>query len=70
MLIIILLVLAAVFTLLPGLILFVSIVWIHRPDLSLIDILREVIKEIKNAIAETQSLSGKGEIQNEQDYHL
>lgn len=51
MLIAILLVLAAVFTLLPGLILFVSIVWTHRPDLSLIDILREVIKEIKNDTA-------------------
>ena len=54
MLIIILLVLAAVFTLLPGLILFVSIVWTHRPDLSLIDILREVIKEIKSVVESTR----------------
>ena len=47
----IILILAAVFILLPGFILFVSIVWTHRPDLSVFDILREVIKEIKNDIA-------------------
>ena len=29
-------------------IIFVSIVWTHRPDLSVIDILRESVKEIKN----------------------
>ena len=29
-------------------IIFVSIVWTHRPDLSVIDILRESAKEIKN----------------------
>ena len=47
---IVMLVLAAVFILLPGLffmILFVSIVWTHRPDLSVIDIVGEVVKEIK-----------------------
>ena len=29
-------------------ILFVSIVWTHRPDLSMVSILRECVKEIKN----------------------
>ena len=29
-------------------ILFVSIVWTHRPDLSMVGILRECVKEIKN----------------------
>lgn len=29
-------------------ILFVSIVWVHRPDLSVWDILREMIKELKS----------------------
>ena len=48
----IILILAAVMILLPGFILFVSIVWTHRPDLSLLGILREVIKEIKNDSAE------------------
>ncbi len=46
----ILFVLAAVFILLPGLfcvVLFVSVVWTHRPDLSVMDIAREVVKEIK-----------------------
>ena len=28
--------------------LFVSIVWTHRPDLSVFDILRESVQEIKN----------------------
>ena len=43
------LVLAAVLTLLPGFILFVSIVWTHRPDLSVMGILRECMREIKNS---------------------
>lgn len=48
----ILFVLAAVLILLPGLfcvVLFVSvsIVWTHRPNLSAMDIAREVMKEIK-----------------------
>ena len=30
---------------------FVSIVWTHRPDLSVMDIGREVLKEIKNSRA-------------------
>ena len=29
-------------------VIFVSIVWTHRPDLSVIDILRESVDEIKN----------------------
>ena len=29
-------------------VLFVSIVWTHRPDLSMVGILRECVKEIKN----------------------
>ena len=66
---IIILVLAAVLTLLPGFILFVSIVWTHRPDLSLIDILREAIQEIKNMTA-GKSPGRKGEKQHEQDHHL
>jgi len=51
---IVMLVLAAVFILLPGLfcvVLFVSIVWTHRPDLSAMDIIREAMKEIRNTIA-------------------
>ena len=32
-------------------IIFVSIVWTHRPDLSVMDIGREVLKEIKNSRA-------------------
>ena len=45
---------AAVFVFLPLIItavLFVSIVWTHRPDLSVMDIGREVLKEIKNSRA-------------------
>lgn len=41
---------AAVLILLPGLfcvVLFVSIIWTHRPNLSAMDIAREVMKEIK-----------------------
>jgi len=29
-------------------VIFVSIVWTHRPDLSVMDILRESVQEIKN----------------------
>ena len=50
----VLFVLAAVFILLPGLfciVLFVSIVWTHRPDLSVMDIIREAMKETRNTIA-------------------
>ena len=42
---------AAVFLFLPLIItavIFVSIVWTHRPDLSMVGILRECVKEIKN----------------------
>ena len=46
MLLFVIIILAATLILLPGLI-FVSIVWTHRPDLSLLNILREAIKEIK-----------------------
>ena len=41
-------------------IIFVSIVWTHRPDLSVIDILRESAKEIKNDMrAGTNRQKGK-----------
>lgn len=42
---------AVVFVFLPLIItavIFVSIVWTHRPDLSVMDILRESVREIKN----------------------
>ena len=45
---------AAVFVFLPLIVLaviFVSIVWTHRPDLSVLDIMREAVKEIKNSRA-------------------
>lgn len=45
---------AAIFVFLPLVItavIFVSIVWTHRPDLSVMDIGREVLKEIKNSRA-------------------
>ena len=45
--VIITLVLVAVLILLPGFIFFVSIVWTHRPDLSMSDILRDAVREIK-----------------------
>ena len=32
-------------------IIFVSIVWTHRPDLSVADIMREAVKEIRNSRA-------------------
>ena len=40
---------AVFFILLSGIII-VSIAWTHRPDLSVADILREAIDEIKNRI--------------------
>lgn len=43
---IIVFILAAIFLALFG-VAFVSIVWTYRPDLSVLDILREVVKEIK-----------------------
>ena len=45
------LVLAAVLITLPGF-LFVSLVWTHRPDLSVMDILREAVQEIKNSCSQ------------------
>lgn len=45
---------ATIFVFLPLVItavIFVSIVWTHRPDLSVMDIGREVLKEIKNSRA-------------------
>lgn len=40
-------------------VIFVSIVWTHRPDLSVIDILREAMKEIKNTRAGRNRQKGK-----------
>ena len=53
---------AAVFLFLPLIItavIFVSIVWTHRPDLSVADIGREVLKEIKNTRAGKNRQKGK-----------
>lgn len=48
--------------------LFVSIVWTHRPDLSVIDIGRESLNEIKNYLrAGKNRRKGKA---YEQNYHL
>ena len=61
---------AAVFVSLPLIItaiIIVSIVWTHRPDLSVVDILRESVKEIKNMIAGKNRQKGK---LNEQNYYL
>lgn len=44
---IIVFILAAVFLALFG-VAFVSIVWTYRPDLSVLDILRGAVKELKN----------------------
>ena len=47
---------------------FVSIVWTHRPDLSVMDILRESVREIKNDMrAGKDRPKGKA---YEQNYHL
>lgn len=46
----VLIIVAAVFVFLPLIftaVIFVSIVWTHRPDLTVLDILRESMKEIQ-----------------------
>lgn len=62
---------AVVFVFLPLIItavIFVSIVWTHRPDLSVMDILRESVREIKNDMrAGKDRQKGKA---YEQNYHL
>lgn len=40
-------------------VIFVSIVWTHRPDLSVIDIMREAVKEIKKSRAGEDRQKGK-----------
>lgn len=53
---IMLLILAAVFILLPGFcaaMLFLSIVWMYRPELSVMDIIRETVKEIKDELRDS-----------------
>ena len=40
-------------------VIFVSIVWTHRPDLSVLDIMREAVKEIKNSRAGRNRQKGK-----------
>ena len=42
-------------------VIFVSIVWTHRPDLSVTDILREAVKEIKESRAGKDRQKGKTE---------
>jgi hypothetical protein len=37
----------------------VSIVWTHRPDFSVMDIIREAVKEIKNSRAGKDRQKGK-----------
>lgn len=62
---------AAVFVFLPLIItavIFVSIVWTHRPDLSVMDILRESVREIKNDMRAGKDRQ-KGKVY-EQNYHL
>ena len=47
---IVILILAAVFILLPGfwaVMLFLSIVWMYRPDLTVMDIIRGVMRELQ-----------------------
>lgn len=47
---ILILILAAVFILLPGfwaVMLFLSIVWMYRPDLTVLDIIRGVVRELR-----------------------
>ncbi len=62
--IVVLAILAAI--IMPPFIIFVSIVWTHRPDLSVGDILRECVNEINNwlrkqmeLIKQKRRLSGK-----------
>ena len=53
---------AVVFVFLPLIItavILVSIVWTHRPDLSVMDILRESVKEIKESRAGKNRQKGK-----------
>lgn len=53
---------AAVFIFLPLIVtavIFVSIVWTHRPDLSVLDIMRGAVKEIKNSRAGKDRQKGK-----------
>lgn len=48
--VIVILILAAVFILLPGfwaVMLFLSIVWMYRPDLTVLDIIRGVVRELR-----------------------
>lgn len=40
-------------------VIFVSIVWTHRPDFSAMDIIREAVKEIKNSRAGKDRQKGK-----------
>ena len=40
-------------------VIFVSIVWTHRPDLSVLDIMREAVKEIKKSGAGKNRQKGK-----------
>ena len=40
-------------------VIFVSIVWTHRPDLSVLDIMREAVKEIKKSGARKDRQKGK-----------
>lgn len=40
-------------------VIFVPIVWTHRPDLSVLDIMREAVKEIKNSRAGRNRQKGK-----------
>lgn len=40
-------------------VIFVSIVWTHRPDFSVMDIIREAMKEIKNSRAGKDRQKGK-----------
>ena len=49
-------------------VIFVSIVWTHRPDLSVMDILRESVREIKNDMRAGKDRQ-KGKVY-EQNYHL
>lgn len=48
-------------------VIFVCLVWAHRTDLSVMDIGREVWKEIKNTRAGKNRQKGK---ENEQNYHM
>lgn len=40
-------------------VIFMSIVWTHRPDFSVMDIIREAMKEIKNSRAGKDRQKGK-----------